>query len=888
MYLARGDVLRTSFPLLLLLFLALLLVALPARSETRVYDTVRCSDDGPHLDGELDDACWNLVDWSGDFIEYQPDTGTPPTHQTQFKVVYNDEALYFGIRAFDDHPEHIASVLGRRDVFPGDWVEVNIDSYGDDRTAFSFTASVSGTRGDEFISNDGDNWDSSWDPVWDVATNIDDLGWTAEVRVPLSQLRFAEAPSHTWGLQITRRIFRQEERSTWAPKRTDQSGWVSLFGELRGLEGLQPSRRLELTPYTVGRAELFPEVEGDPFQDGRDGEATFGLDGKMGVTSDLTLDFTFNPDFGQIEADPSEVNLSAFETFFQERRPFFVEGRNILETRLVDAVTGGSFNSDRIFYSRRIGSAPKASPDFDPEAGESADQLDNTSILGAAKLTGKTSGGLSIGVMQALTAEEKVDIEGPSGARRQVVEPMTNTFVGRLQQDFREGATHLGVIGTAVHRRTGGTEIDFLHRQAYAGGLDLSHRWNDRRWSVKANLLFSRVQGSPEAIARTQQSSRRFFQREDNGAADFDPTRTSLTGSSGSFTIGRFGSQGVRFQTGVATRSPGFEINDAGFQRNANEVNQFGWISYRQATPFLSFRSAQLNFNQWNDWDYDGTHLRTAFNSNGNVQWSNHWSMGGSVTWTGARISNTLLRGGPSAKAPGSLGRSFWVNSDSRKDLYVGFGGYMESEFDTDGGYREAWTSTTWRPNDSLRLSLSPSWSRGETDLQYVATRGVDDADRYVFGALDQETFRFTFRVDYTITPDLTVQYYGQPFLSSGRYAGFRHVDAPRADAYEDRFDRFEGAEIALVDDVYEVDENRDGEVDFTFGRPDFDVRDFNSNLVLRWEYSAGSTLFLVWSQNRFGSSSRGRLDVGRDLDQLFADDARNVFLLKFSKWLSI
>lgn len=877
---------RLRAPLLAVLILAAFALAARAQPASRVYNTVHCQGEGPKVDGLLDDACWGLVEWSGDFVQYQPSEGDPPSQQTEFKVIYDDHALYFGIRAHDSHPEEIVNRLARRDWFPGDWVEINIDSYGDKRTAFSFTSSVSGTRGDEFISNDGDDWDGSWDPVWNLATNIDAEGWTAEIRIPLSQLRFNSAIEQSWGLQVQRRVFREEERSVWAPVVSDESGWVSRFGDLNGIKSISAGRRLELTPYGVASGTTYPEIAGDPFNDGQDGEFSLGLDGKFGVTNNLTLDFTFNPDFGQIEADPSEVNLSAFETFFPERRPFFIEGRNILEFQLSPAVTGGPFTSDRLFYSRRIGGQPHAQPHL--VDGEYADLNEQSSIIAAAKLTGKTSKGLSIGLLQSLTAEEKVQVAGLTGDREEIVEPLTNYLVGRLQQDFNDGATHIGLIGTSVHRRLDGTGIDFLHQQAYAGGVDFHHSWSKRRWYVEGSSLVSLVKGSEEALARTQRSSSRYFQRPDNDSADFDPTRTSLSGSAHSLRLGLSRGEGLRFQTGITGRTPGFEINDAGYQRNADEINQFTWAGYNWSRPFLLFRQASLNANQWNDWDFSGAHLRAAYNSNFNLQWKNYWRMGSGITRAQESISNTALRGGPSAKLPGQTGVSVWIESDNRKSVTWDGGGYKEVYDDGAGSYSELWTGLAWRPTNALQVSCSPNWSMNSPDMQYVSTRDFNGDARYIFGSLEQETVSFTVRLDYTITPNLTLQYYGSPFLSSGQYDEFRRVTSPHADAYSDRFEIYADSDIRLDDGVYVVDEDGDAVDDYQFGQPDFDVRDFNSNLVLRWEYSPGSTLFLVWSQNRAGFDQRGRLEFQQDLGKLFEEEARNVFLVKFSKWFSI
>ncbi len=427
-----------------------LFVAQESPSGRRVYETSRIDGDPPTIDGRVNEVAWEAADWSGDFLQRDPTDGDPPSQQTQFKMVYDDDAVYFAFRAYDD-PENVSRILARRDGFPGDWIEVNIDSYNDKRTAYSFTISASGVRGDEFISSDGSNWDSNWDPVWTGATRVDGEGWTAETRVPLSQLRFSEEEIQSWGLQVQRRIFRLEERSTWQRIPKDSTGWVSRFGEIRGLTSLRPKRRIELMPYAVASADSRVSGAGDPFYDGSESELDGGIDGKMGVGSALTLNFTVNPDFGQVEADPSQVNLTAFETFFSERRPFFIEGNDILRMPLAPAVTGGSFTRDVLFYSRRIG----RSPGFTPQA-DFVDSPDNSTILGAFKLSGKTAGGLSIALMNSVTDEERARTE-TGGVRENVsVEPLTNYFVGRLQQDFGEGNTQIGGMITVVHRDIGG------------------------------------------------------------------------------------------------------------------------------------------------------------------------------------------------------------------------------------------------------------------------------------------------------------------------------------------------------------------------------------------------------------------------------------------------
>ena len=482
--------------------------------ETRVYQTLRLAGDAPIIDGVPDDPVWAAVDWSSDFVQRDPKDGDPPAHQTRFKVLYDDDAIYFAFH-MDDDPEQVTNMLARRDRFPGDWIEINIDSYGDHRTAFSFTLSLSGTRGDEFISNDGHDWDSSWDPVWTGAARVNGKGWTAESKIPLSQLRFSAAPEQTWGLQVQRRLFRLEERSTWQRIPKDVSGWVSRFGELRGIEDLKPKRRFELLPYGVVSGERFEAEADDPFTDGQEGELNLGLDGKIGITNNLTLDFTVNPDFGQVEADPSEVNLTEFETFFEEKRPFFIEGRNIYDLPLAPAITGGSFVRDNLFYSRRIGRPPTYWPD-----GDYVDMPQFTRILGAFKLSGKTANGLSVGLLDSLTSEEEARVDTGGESTRVTVEPLTNYFVGRLQQDYRGGDTQIGGMLTAVKRRIDQEHLDFMVEDAYTGGLDLSSYFANRDYRLEGSVIASQVRGSEEAIEEVQTSSARYYQRPDNESAD--------------------------------------------------------------------------------------------------------------------------------------------------------------------------------------------------------------------------------------------------------------------------------------------------------------------------------------------------------------------------------
>jgi hypothetical protein len=855
--------------------------------KTRIYNTRRINSEVPEMDGKLDEAIWDTVEWSGDFIQRVPSDGEPPSHQSKFKVLYDDEAVYFAFRCYDD-PEKVTRILARRDWFPGDWIEVNIDSYFDHRTAFSFTLSVSGTRGDEFVSNDGDDWNSNWDPIWHGAAKIDEEGWTAEMKIPLSQLRFSGAEEQTWGLQVQRRLFRKEERSTWQCIPKETSGWVSRFGELRGIHGIRPRRHIEIMPYGVAKTENFETVEGDPFLDGSTSALAGGLDGKIGVTNNLTLDFTINPDFGQVEADPSEVNLTAFETFFSEKRPFFIEGNNILDLPLCPAITGGSFTSDRLFYSRRIGHYPTHYPDLEDD--ESIEQPDNTSIIGAFKLTGKTSSGLSIGIMESLTAKEKAEIDHHGERRFETVEPLTNYFVGRIQQDFRDGNTYVGAMMTAVNRDIEDSHLEFMRRQAYAGGIDFSHYFLNRDYRIEANLLASHLRGSEEAIYEAQTASARYFQRPDNYHVTLDESRTTLSGHSGSVRLRRTSNHKFVFQTGAAWRSPGFEINDLGYMRRADEINQFTWAAYQIRNPFSIFNNLYINTNQWLNWDFGGSPLWSAANANFNTTFRNYYQLGGGITHSWEEISNFELRGGPSFKWPGSTECSLWMYTDTRKKFYAGWGGYTKQGDEDYTNYTSSWAEMFYRPTNALRLSFSTTYVRNKPEMQYVATESFAGDDRYLFGRLDQKTASFVFRIDYCITPNLTVQYYGSPFVSAGEYTEFKRITDPRADNYRDRFEVFDDEQIRYdaADETYYIDEDVNGIDDYSMDYPDFNYRDFNSNLVIRWEFTPGSLLYLVWTQARTDYISMGSFRYGNDMDALFDVHPHDVFLVKVVKWFSL
>ena len=777
--------------------------------------------------------------------------------------------------------------MGRRDEFPGDWVEINIDSYHDLRSAFSFTVSVSGVRSDEFLSNET-NWDASWNPIWFAKTHIDDKGWTAEIKIPFSQLRYGNEPEKIWGFQVVRRLFRKEERSTWQYIPQSSGVWVSRFGELHGLKNIPFHRQVEIAPYVIAQADKYKKETGNPFAKGFDTKLTGGLDGKVAITNDLILDFTINPDFGQVEADPSQVRIDGFQNFFGERRPFFIESRNIFNYQLTGSQAGGDYDSDLLFYSRRIGSSPHGYPNV--SNGEYVKFPQNTSILGAAKFSGKTKKGWSIGVLESVTQREMATIDNSGQKRKELVEPLSNYFVGRLQKDIKTGNTIIGGIITAVNRENGLNDI--LHRSAYTGGLDFLHYWRNRSWYIRGNVVFSHVQGSKEAILNTQTGFEHLFQRPESNEVSLDSNRTSLTGMGGTIRFGKSGGkpgkrgQVFQFETGITLRSPGLELNDIGFMLTTNEINHFTWAGMHFQKQFSVFRNARLNYNHWSRWDYSGKFIYQQFNVNSHGTFKNNWQTGTGLTWNPYDISNNALRGASSIRRAAGLAHNIYVTSDTRKKIVANLNVFNFWGFENAVKGNNLNLSLSFQPLDALRISLggsySYSWRRQD---QFVSNINYNNAIRTIVAEVSQKTLRFTGRVNYNITPDLTVQYYGQPFITRPLYDHFAFVSNPLAKKYDDRFRIFNPAQISFSNGSYVVDENNDGNPDYNFGKPDFNFVQFRSNLIVRWEYKAGSELYLVWSQ---GNTADAFSDLDTPLasslfDNAFAEQSRNSFLIKWT-----
>ncbi len=838
------------------------------------------------LDGVLSEDLWQHAVAFARFVQRDPHEGEAPTERTVVYVLYDDEALYVGARLYDPHPDSIIARLARRDrSVTADMFGVYLDPYHDGRTGVYFAVNAAGTLYDGTLYND--DWDDdSWDGVWEAATHIGTDGWTVEMRIPYSQLRFRQRPSQIWGINFRRDIARRNESDflVYTPK--NGSGFVSRFPELVGLTNLHPPRRVEVMPYVTSRAELLGHAPGDPFNDGSRFAGGMGADFRVGLSNSLTLDGTINPDFGQVEVDPAVVNLSDFETFFPEKRPFFVEGSNIFEFGFGGANNNWGFNfgTPEFFYTRRIGRAPQGSlPD-----NEFSHIPQGTSILGAAKLTGKVAGNWNFGMLHALTGREDAQVDIGGRLSRLEVEPRSYYGVTRVQRDFNDGRQGIGFIGTIAARDFGDPRLrDQINSNALAGGVDgwtfLDH---DKAWVLTGWAGATRVGGDQARIADLQQSSLHYYQRPDAGYLHFDSTRTALAGFGARVALNKQKGD-WRINTALGTISPGFDLNDLGFQWQSDVVNGHFVVSRRWSQPGKVFRSASLNTAAFRSWDYGGDVTWTGLWHSGNLQFLNYYSLQYTMAYNPQSVSFRLTRGGPLALNPPGWEASLSLDSDDRKTMVFGLWGHV-SRYQQDAD--RSWSvspSVEWKPASSLSLRFEPELSRSFTSAQYVGTfadptAGGTFGNRYVFAALQQTTLSGNLRLNWIFNPRLSLELFAQPLIASGDYYHFGELRRPRS--YD--FTRY-GRDGASTFDGNTYTADPDGPAGpaqpIAVGNPDFNFRSLRGNAVLRWEYLPGSTLFLVWTQSRSSDETIGDFRLGHSLRQLWSAKADNIFAVKVS-----
>ncbi len=869
--------------ILLILLFGILFCPLLSMGQVKEYRTSKIKTKAPVIDGRIDEPVWNSVTWQGDFTQKEPYEFASPSQKTVFKVLYDDNNLYVAVRAFDDEPDKIERRLGRRDHFEGDWIAVGVSSHFDHLTGYGFSVNAMGVKGDGIVTNDT-KWDDTWNPVYYVKTSIDDKGWVAEFKIPFNQLRFGKKENYVWGFEVMRYLFRKQEMSLWQMVPQDASGWVSMWGELKGISHIKPKKEVALIPYVMGGVEKSPKEEGNPFKTGTDWNYNAGLDGKIAITNNLTLNFTINPDFGQVEADPSEVNLTAFETYFNERRPFFVEGAAIFKYPLI---AGSGWSRENLFYSRRVGRTPQGYPFT--ESNEYVKLPRYTRILGAFKLSGKTQNGWTLGVIENLTNNEYATIDSVGSRSKQLVEPMTNYFVARVQKDIVRGKTMLGGIVTATNRFFVDSSMMYLPEAAYSAGIDFEQYWFNKTYSLKAKFVGSSIAGTEESMIERQMAPQRYFQRPDATHLQVDSTLTQLTGYAGSIDLGKIATGHWRYGFKLNFISPGLSINDIGYMRRADFINETSWVQYVLWNPFSIFRKMNVRVNQWMGWDFKGTWLYSGWRAGLETQFKNYWSYSMGLSGEGFDVDRHQLRGGPSLRTPGNTNFSMRIKSDNRKKLVAGV-------TVSKGWGRQNWRRSfnagfnlSYQPLPNLQLSIDPMYASGYVSMNYVTTDEYNSNPVYVVAALDRKTFQFNFRINYSLTPDLSIQYWGQPYFFSGNYSHYQKVIDAGNENFYNQFHVYTPDEISYDEagETYFIDESGNGQSDYSFTNPDFSFYEFRSNFVVRWEYIPGSTAYFVWSQGRNGSVGEGNFYLQDRLTNLFESSPSNVFLLKLSYRLS-
>ena len=847
-----------------------------SKTKHRVYTTMRLTTSPPVIDGKLNDPCWKTGVWATHFTQFTPDEGGKPSQRTELKVLYDNKNMYVAIRAYDTQPNKIQRIAGSRDEFEGDIVGINFDSYDDDQTGFEFDLTAYGQKIDLVLMNPS-NWDVSWNPVWYGKVGMEDSAWVAEMKIPLNQLRYSSDSVQTWGMHCWRWIGRLQEEDDWEVQTLTGPGIIYNFGVLKGIRDLKKSRHIEILPYTLGKLNTFQKESGNPFADkGRSLGGNVGLNAKVGLTSNFTLDMALNPDFGQVEADPSVMNLTAYETFYEEKRPFFVEGKNIFDY---------SIDNIDLFYSRRIGHAP--SHVINPTDSQYVKSPDQTTILSAVKISGKTSKGLSVGIMQSLTSREQASLSNLNGdITHQPVEPLTNYMVARIQKDYHHGNTIMGGILTSTNRFIHNQSLDFLSRDAYTGGLDLLHQWNNKEFYVDAKLVGSYIKGSNRAITLLQESPARYYQRPGQNYLNVDSTRTFLNGFGGKIKIGK-GSKGLwRYNTSLSWYSPGLELNDLGYMQTVDAISQVNEISFFVNKPISIFRTYSIYLDQFNNWNFNGNYLGSGFNVSFSPTFLNKWTFSANLTYNTPSLDIRLLRGGYAVKVPSNYDLSGQLATDNSRDVSLSL------SYDIMHGMHHSANSYQFGPGinalitDNFRVGASFSYQNNHNRLQYVTTVDRNPSNRYILGTIKQQTVNLTLRIDYIITPELSIRYYGSPFVSRGKYSNFKYASNPTAKDYYDRFTIYSNPQLS--GDRYLFDENGDQISDYSIANPDFSFRQFRSNLVLKWEYRPGSDVYLVWSSDKTGFVNDAGSNLGHSLNQLWNIVPSNIFLFKINYWFSL
>ena len=843
------------------------------------------------LDGTLSEAIWKNPPLK-EFTQRNPKEGAPASEKTNVWVAYDDSYIYVAAKLYDSHPEDIDVSLARRDSWlDSDWFFFYVDPYHDKKTGYFFAVNPGGSIIDGTYYNDSWN-DDSWDGIWETKTAVDSDGWTLEMKIPFTQLRFKESDDMVWGVNFQRKIKRNNEQSYFVMVPKNESGFVSHFANLEGLEGVKPKQRFEILPYVVQKAQYLVHDSGDPFYKSNQYKTALGADIKFGIGTNLNVDMTINPDFGQVEVDPAIVNLSAFETFFPEKRNFFIEGSNIFLYGIGGANNNWGFNFGwpTLFYSRRIGRSPQGDmSDYDY-----ADIPGETRILGAAKLTGKLNESWSIGAVSAITERTYANLDLGGVRSEEEIEPFTHYGVLRTKKEFNDGKQGLGILMTSVNRdlRTESL-MSSLSKNAFAAGLD---GWTfldeEETYVISAALAGSYVEGTKDFITNLQERSYRYMQRPDATYMPLDENRTSLSGFYSRVMLNK---QKGNFYVNAALGavSPGFDHNDVGFQWMADRINTHLVLGYRWFEPDNIFRTKSVYVSHARSYNFEGKPTSRFFWFNGNFQFLNYYGVGIGGNIKQQTYSPTLTRGGAMAISPSEYVLWFNVYSDNRSPLIGSlYGTYAE---DAIGGiYYNVGFDVEWKPDSQIYLSFGPEYTNNDNLTQWIDNFEDPTAtniygNRYVFGRILQNTISASFRMNWTFTPSLSLQVYIQPLFAVGDYCEFKDLTQPGTADY-----RTYGTDESTItydseNDEYTVDPDGNGAAEpFSFENPDFNFKSLRGNIVLRWEVMPGSIFYFVWSHEQTNSNYPGEFNFSRDISSLWKSAADDVFLVKFSYWLDM
>ncbi|RPI74020.1 MAG: hypothetical protein EHM47_04730 [Ignavibacteriales bacterium] len=880
---------RTIFTILIFLITAA--ISFPGNNDTLRYPAevfaVRLNEI-VNIDGRLNEETWNRITPISKFIQRDPDEGKNPTQKTEVKIAYDDAALYVAARMYDSSPDSIIARLVRKDVdITSDLFGIFLDTYYDKRSGFYFGVNAAGTHYDGVLYND--TWDdNTWDGVWEGKVNIDEKGWTAELRIPFSQLRFHQNSKNTWGINLRRDIARNNEQNYFVYVPKNENGFVSRFANLKGINGIIPPGKFELIPYLTTRAEYTHPEPNDPFNNGAAYIPGLGADFKVGLGTNLNLNATLNPDFGQVEIDPAVINLSDVETFFTEKRPFFVEGSTIFNFGQGGASNYWGFNwsNPNFFYSRRIGRTPQGStPDADY-----TDYPDGTHILGAAKITGKIGDDWNVGVIQSVTQREFAKLQN-KGIRSEVeIEPATYYGIFRAQNEINSGYQGVGFISTITNRFFKDEKLrNDINKDAYVFGID---GWtfldSSKTWVIAGWTGLSHVKGSTSRITDLQSNSQHYFQRPDANSFSLDSSATSMTGFAGRFHLNRQRGN-FFFNSAFGFISPQFDLNDLGFLWRADVLNMHIGAGYFWTEQTSIYRHLEAGGAVFRNYDYDGNITWEGIFHFGFIRFLNYYTMDWNLAYNPETVNNRLTRGGPLTLNPPGYQINAFVNSDSRKNLVIGAGFFTYQEIK----YSYNWdfnTSIEFRPSSNVSISLEPYYSINNQNAQWVdsfsdATAKKTYGRRYVFASLNQKTFGAGIRLNWTFTPELSLQLYAQPLISFGDYTNFKELDSPGT--YN--FNVYGTGNSTFDTETLTADPDGEGPSDpIIIDNPDFNFKSLRGNAVLRYEFIPGSVLYFVWTQTRSDEEESGNFILSRSFNRLFAAKADNIFMIKFSYWFNM